>query len=278
MNKSPTVSVVIPAKNEEKIIAATISRMPQDITEVIVVDNNSTDNTARAARGAGAIVLFEPRATNGIGYGFAHLRGLSTATGDFICGIDGDDTYPYDAIPKIVELMQEQNLDFVSCARLPLKSKNAISKVRQLGIKILNLEILFLYGKRVSDILSGMWVIRREILPKLNLEEGGWDFSPEIKLAALNHSQVSFAEYHIDHFERNGGASKQKIWVTGLKHFFYILRRRLTKDSLIFRQIKSLLNSEVLKKGILMRTETEGHPERTVKVRTFTLSKSAGIP
>lgn len=234
MQKSPTISVIIPAKNEEKTIANTIRRLPQAVTEVIVVNNNSSDNTARVAQDTGTIVLFEPRAANGIGYGYAHLLGLSAATSDFICGMDGDDTYPAEEIPKIVELMQKRNFGFVSCARLPLKSKNAISKTRQLGIKILNLEILLLYGKKVSDILSGMWILRRDVLPKLNLTEGGWNFSPEIKLAALNHPEVNFAEYHIDHFERDGGASKQKIWATGLKHLVYILKRRFTKDNFVF--------------------------------------------
>lgn len=246
MQKSPTISVVIPARNEEKTIVNTIRRLPQAVTEVIVVDNNSTDKTAVVARNAGARVLFEPRTANGIGYGFAHLSGLSAARGDFICGMDGDDTYPAEEIPKIVKFMQEKNFGFVSCARLPLKNKKAICLTRQLGTKVLNLEMLLLYGKKVSDILSGMWILRREILPKLNLQEGGWNFSPEIKLAALRNPEINFAEYHIDHFERDGGDSKQKIWLTGFKHLVYIFKRRVTTDSTVLRQLKSLLNCGVL--------------------------------
>ncbi|MBM4402048.1 MAG: glycosyltransferase family 2 protein [Candidatus Cloacimonetes bacterium] len=264
MNKNPTISVVTPVKNEEKTIGACLARMPRKVTEIVVVDNNSTDNTAQVAKEAGAKVLFEPKNANGIGYGFAHLRGLAAATGDFVCGMDGDDTYPSQEIPKIVNFMQEKNLDFVSCARLPLKNKKAISATRQLGIKVLNWEVQLLYGKKISDILSGMWILRREILPKLSLTEGGWNFSPEIKLAALNHPEIKFAECHIDHFARDDGASKQRIWLTGLKHLFYILRRRLSKDNLVFQKVANLFQTVLISK---LKFQISNPNLKTVKLK-----------
>jgi len=88
------ISLIIPCKNEAKIIASTIKNVPKYIDEVVVVDNGSTDTTAKVARDAGARVIKEPKKMNGIGYGYAHITGIKNATGDYIFGMDGDDTYP----------------------------------------------------------------------------------------------------------------------------------------------------------------------------------------
>lgn len=234
-----TISAIIPCKNEGEIIASVIKRMPSCVDEIIVVDNNSTDNTVSVAKQEGAIVLREKRTSNGIGYGFALQAGLQYARGNYLVALDGDDTYPASEIPKIIKFMEKNNFDFVSCNRLPLKHKKAISKIRQLGIKILNLEVLFLYGYPIKDILTGMWVVKRETVKKLDLKEGGWNLSPEVKLAAINHPEIKFAQYHIPHFCRNGNLSKQKIWKTGWEHLVYILKRRLTSNSNLYQILAS---------------------------------------
>lgn len=239
MIENKTISVIIPCKNEGKIIASVIKRMPSCVDEIIVVDNNSSDNTVSVAKQEGAIVLREKRAFNGIGYGFALQNGLQYARGNYLVALDGDDTYPASETPKIVKFMERNNLDFVSCNRLPLKHKNAISKIRQLGIRILNLEALLLYGYPIKDILTGMWVVKKEAFKKLDLKEGGWNLSPEVKLAAISHPEIKFAQYHIPHFCRNGNLSKQKIWETGWGHLIYILKRRFTTDNLLYQLITS---------------------------------------
>lgn len=225
------ISLIIPCKNEERIIANTIKNIPSYVDEIIVVDNGSTDNTAEVAQKAGAIVVKEPRKLNGIGYGYAHMAGLAKATGDYIFAMDGDDTYPSYQIEEIFNHMENKGYDFVSCSRLPLKNKKAISKTRRLGIYILNLEVLCLYGKRVNDILTGMWGIKREAVSKLDLRMGDWNLSPEIKIAAIFNKDIKFTEYHIDHFEREKEPSKQAIWNTGFNHLTYIFKRRFLQDS-----------------------------------------------
>lgn len=219
------VSAVVPCKNEEKNIGLLVKKLHPFCQKVIIVDNGSDDTTIQSALSAGAKVIYEPRKIRGVGYGFAIQRGLKEAQGDFIVIMDGDDTYPVDEIPQIVQRMQNESLDFVSCNRLPLKNKKAISRTRQLGIKILNWEIRVLYGKKIQDALTGMWMVRRSVLPLMTLKEGGWDLSLEIKLEALSNPKIKFGEHHIDHFERQG-VSKQRIWRTGFGHLFYILKRR----------------------------------------------------
>lgn len=228
-----TISVIIPCRNEEKAIAAMLRKMPSYVDEVIVVDNGSRDKTAVIARKLGAIVLTEHREANGIGYGYAHQRGMKAATSDYLITMDGDNTYPLRSIKKVITYMIKAKLDFVSCNRFPLANRHAISWLRQLGVWILNKEVQLLYNYPIQDLLSGMWAMSSSTAGKLKPKCGGWNLSPEIKLVALQ--QVSrFAEFHIDHAHRDDGQSKQQIWKTGFSHLSYIAYRRFVIDNKMF--------------------------------------------
>ena len=206
------------------------------IDKIIVIDKDSKDTTADVARTFGAKVICEKKKMNGVGYGYAHQSGMKNATGDIIIALDGDDTYPIERIRDIVTYMEKSNADFVSCSRFPLADNKAISRTRQLGIRILNMQVSMLYGYQIKDILSGMWAIRRESVKKIRARQGDWNFSPEIKLAALMHPEVHFSEYHIAHSVRLNGMSKQNIWKTGMNHLLYIISRRLTIDTSATKQ------------------------------------------
>ncbi|MEO8116483.1 MAG: glycosyltransferase family 2 protein, partial [Bacteroidota bacterium] len=94
----PNIQVIIPAFNEEKSIAKVIHAIPSIVTEIIVVNNNSTDATVQEAETAGATVLTENRP----GYGFACLKGMSYIAQkkeqpDIVVFLDGDySDYPED--------------------------------------------------------------------------------------------------------------------------------------------------------------------------------------
>lgn len=225
------ISLVVPVKNEARIIRGFIKRVPDYVDEILVVDNNSTDGTGRVARLAGATVIRERRSVNGIGYGFAHQTGVTRATGEYIIAMDGDDTYPVRSIRTIINYMEMYSLDMVFCNRLPLTNTKAISWIRRLGIHLLNWELLVLYGKHVHDILTGMWVARRDAIAQLSATSGDWNYSPEIKIAALTNPALHVEEYHIAHFARENEISKQRIFATGLAHAWYIMKRRFTVDN-----------------------------------------------
>lgn len=225
------ISLVVPVKNEARGIGAFIKRVPRYIDEILVIDNNSTDGTGRVARLAGATVIRERRMVNGIGYGYAHQTGVTRATGDYIIAMDGDDTYPVRSIRTIINYMETYSLDMVFCNRLPLTNTKAISWIRQLGIHLLNWELFLLYGKHVHDILTGMWVARRDAIAQLSVTSGDWNYSPEIKIAALTSPALHVAEYHITHFAREHEVSKQRIFATGVAHAWYIMKHRFTVDN-----------------------------------------------
>lgn len=225
MLRKQKISLVIPCKNEASSLRKLLPKVPSFVDEVLVVDNDSTDKTILTAKYFDAKIVQEFRKdVRGIGYGFAHQRGIQKATGDIVITLDGDGTYPLHAIKSVVTHLVKNELDFISCRRYPLIRAHAVSRIRQLGVRILNQEVRLLFGYPIHDILSGMWVARRSTLKKMQLKEGGWNLSPEIKLRALTDPSISFAEYHIDHMYRSGGVSKQSIWITGLDHLQFIAR------------------------------------------------------
>src|SRR5436309_91324 len=103
------VSVVIPCLDEAETIGECVTRARTALAangfagEVIVVDNGSTDGSGELARGAGALVVDEPRR----GYGSAYLAGLAAARGDYIVMVDADLTYDFDEIPRFVEELEQ---------------------------------------------------------------------------------------------------------------------------------------------------------------------------
>lgn len=237
MIQNKTISLIVPCKNEADIIGSFIHRVPKYVDEIIIVDNNSTDDTAQIARKAGARVIVERRAINGIGYGYAHQKGLLKAKGDFIVAMDGDDTYPVGSIGTIIRYLNRYDLDIVFCNRLPLMNKKAISWIRQLGIHMLNLEFRLLYGKNIHDALTGMWIGRRDIINDLGITSGDWNYSLEIKIAALTNASIHSSEYHIRHFERKHALSKQNLFKTGIHHAFFLLNRWISDKGWIIQRL-----------------------------------------
>ena len=102
-----------------------------------------------------------------------------------------------------------------------------MSFVRALGVKLLNLTVRLLYGYKIKDTLTGMWVFKRSVLENLTLNQGGWNFSLEIKLKTIKNKSLRFAERQISYQDRALDLSKQNLVRTGLGHLFYLLKLRL---------------------------------------------------
>jgi hypothetical protein len=219
--KGHTVSVVIPCYNEEEGIAVTLADMPDLVDEVVVVDNNCTDRTAEVAGDMGAKVVVESKP----GYGAAYKAGFGGATGDIIVTMDGDGTYPRSFIPVLVEVLVDEDLDFITCDRTGHRAEEANSFLRVLGNLILNLVVLALYFVWLKDSQSGMWVFRRSILPKLRLTSDGMSFSEELKIEAFRHPEVKAAELPIYYRERTG-ESKLSLWKDGFANLVFLFKKR----------------------------------------------------
>lgn len=223
MYKGQRITVIIPCLNEEQGIEQVLKRMPEFIDDVVVVDNGSTDRTSDVARSYGAKVIREEVR----GYGRAYKRGFANATGDLIITLDGDHSYPVDALSYLLEAFLHLEVDFLNASRFPVRDRHAMSLKHHFGNLILSVAMSLLYFRWVRDSQSGMWVFRRKILDSMVLEADGMAFSEEIKIEALKNPEIRFAEINIQYSSRLGEI-KLNPWRDGFNNLYFLARKRFT--------------------------------------------------
>jgi hypothetical protein len=223
MYKSQRITVIIPCLNEEQGIESVLRRMPEFVDEVIVVDNGSTDRTSDVAKEFGARVIRE----NVRGYGRSYKTGFAYATGDLIVTLDGDHSYPPDAISYLLEAFLHLDVDFLNASRFPVRDRNAMSVKHKFGNLILSFAMSILYFRWVRDSQSGMWVFRRSILKNMKLKSDGMAFSEEIKIEALKNAGVRFVEISIQYTSRLGEI-KLNPWRDGFYNLWFLVKKRFS--------------------------------------------------
>jgi glycosyltransferase involved in cell wall biosynthesis len=221
--KGQRITVVIPCLNEEQGIEQVLKGMPEFVDEVIVVDNGSSDRTSDIARTYGAQVIREDVR----GYGRSYRRGFASASGDLIVTLDGDHSYPVDALSYLLEAFLHLDVDFLNASRFPVGDRKAMSFKNKLGNLVLSLAMSILYFRWVRDSQSGMWVFRRAILAEMNLESGGMAFSEEIKIEALKNRRIRFREISIQYSSRLGEV-KLNPWRDGMYNLYFLVKKRFT--------------------------------------------------
>lgn len=222
MYRGLRITAIIPCLNEEQGVASVLTHMPDFVDEVIVVDNNSTDRTSDVARAFGAKVIREEVR----GYGRSYKRGFSCATGDLIITLDGDHSYPVDAISYLIEAFLHLKVDFLNASRFPVHDSSAMSLKHKIGNLVLSAVMSLLYFRWVRDSQSGMWVFRRSILEHMKLESDGMAFSEEIKIEALKNRRIRFGEISIMYSSRLGEI-KLNPWRDGFHNLLFLIKKRL---------------------------------------------------
>jgi dolichol-phosphate hexosyltransferase len=221
MYKGQSITVVIPCLNEEQGIEGVLRAMPDFVDETIVVDNNSSDRTSDVAASLGAKVIREDVR----GYGRSYKRGFAVATGDLIVTLDGDHSYPVDAISYLLEAFLHLNIDFLNASRFPVRDERAMSFKNKFGNLVLSLAMTLLFFRWVRDSQSGMWVFRRSILKEMKLESDGMSFSEEIKIEALLSPHIRFGEISIQYSSRLG-ETKLNAWRDGFQNLVFLAKKR----------------------------------------------------
>lgn len=224
MFKGKSISIIIPCLNEEQAIGEVLRAVPAYVDEVIVVDNDSTDRTAEVARSFGAKVVQE----NIRGYGRAYKKGFSLATGDIIITLDGDHSYPVDAISYLLEAFSHMNVQFLSASRFPVADRDAMDLKHYLGNQALSWMMSLLFLRRVRDSQSGMWVFARKALEKMKLESDGMAFSEEIKAEAILNRKIGFREIPILYSSRIG-RKKLRPWRDGWANLVFLFKKRFLR-------------------------------------------------
>ena len=222
MYKNLRITAVIPCLNEEIGISEVLREVPPFVDEVIVVDNGSTDRTAVIARDMGAHVISELHR----GYGKAYKSGFSRATGDIIVTLDGDHSYPVDALSYLLEAFMHCRVGFLSASRFPMLNDAAMTPEHKFGNRILSLAMSVLFLRWVHDSQSGMWVFRRDALSKMKLVSDGMAFSEEIKIEAIRNRDIGFREIFISYSQRVG-EKKLMPWRDGFQNLMFLFRKRV---------------------------------------------------
>jgi glycosyltransferase involved in cell wall biosynthesis len=164
----PTVSLIIPAKNEARNLPWVLTRIPSIITEVILVDGNSTDDTVDVAKNFYPNIIVLPQLANGKGSALA--TGMLAATGDIVVMIDADCSMDPQEIHGLVGALLS-GLDVVKASRyIAGGGSDDISYLRHFGNQGLRLVSKFLFRHNWSELAYGYAAFWRDVIPALNLE------------------------------------------------------------------------------------------------------------
>jgi hypothetical protein len=222
-----TFSVVIPAFNEEQgilpIVQRVLSLRPQlaaagvDGPEVIVVDDGSHDRTAELVTGVPEVRIIRHGVNRG--YGAALKSGMTAARGDLIAFLDADGTYPPESFPLLCAAALA-GADIVVGSRMADQS-SAMPLSRRVGNRLFAGLVTLLGNHRVRDSASGMRVIRREALQRLEPLPDGLHFTPIMSLRAM-HEGLHMVEVPIPYAERVG-RSKLSVARDGMRYLHSIV-------------------------------------------------------
>ena len=206
--------MIIPAYNEADSIEKVIHKLPALVTETIVVNNNSTDATAKNASNAGATVLTETRK----GYGYACLRGLAyietqEVKPDIIVFIDGDySDYP-EELTKIIAPILANEVDFVVGARdKELREEGSMTPQQIFGNWLATLLMRLFFNARFTD-LGPFRAIRYQQLKELKMEDKTYGWTVEMQLKVLK-KKMTYTEVPV-RYKKRIGVSKVSGTVKG---------------------------------------------------------------
>ncbi len=218
------VSVIIPTKNEENTIGRCIEKIKKvfkdyNIDGEIIVSDSSTDRTPEIARSLGAKVVTPDK----LGYGYAYLYAFKFAKGKYIVIGDGDDTYDFLEMPKLLEPLKKGEADLVIGSRFKGKIlPGAMPWLhRYIGNPILTWILNLLFKANVSDAHSGFRAFTREALEKMDLKCHGMEFASEMIIEAVRRG-LRIKEVPITYYPRQG-ESKLSSFSDGWRHLRFML-------------------------------------------------------
>ena len=223
-----TITVIIPAYNEESSIGNVIRDLPGFVHEIIVVNNNSTDATEKYAKDAGATVLTELKA----GYGNACLKGIEhikqqQKTTDIVVFLDGDySDYP-EELTKIIAPIIENDIDFVVGNRVKkFREKGAMQPQQIFGNGLATFLMRVFFKSKFTD-LGPFRAIKFDTLMSLKMEDPTYGWTVEMQLKILKQ-QFTYKEIPVRYRNRIGvskvsGTVKGSIFA-GIKILTWIIK------------------------------------------------------
>ncbi len=201
----PNIDVLIPAYNEEQSIGLVVRDIPSELVrEIVVINNNSTDNTSEIAKQAGATVIDQPQ----MGYGNACLKGIShlnskTNKPDIVVFLDGDySDYPHQ-MTEVVKPILEEDFDMVIGSRaLGSKEGGAMMPQQIFGNWLATSLMKLLYNVSYSD-LGPFRAIKYDALIDLEMCDKNYGWTVEMQVKAAKQ-KLKCTEVPVDYKKRIG--------------------------------------------------------------------------
>jgi len=217
---SLSIAVLIPCHNEEaavgKVVTAFADALPS--AAIFVYDNNSTDRTLAVARDAGAVVACERLQ----GKGHVVRRMFSDIDADIYVLVDGDDTYDAASAPAMIDLLLSEGADMVTGTRVT-DIPEAYRRGHRFGNVVLTSIVRFIFGNRITDMLSGYRIFSRRFVKTFPALSSGFETETELTIHALELS-MPLAERETPYRDRGeGSASKLRTYKDGARILFTIV-------------------------------------------------------
>jgi len=222
----------MPTLNEEKGVGKTINSIKKDIfkknkwdLEIAIIDGDSKDKTQEIAKKHGAKIILEKRR----GYGRAYKTGIEEASGDIIITGDADATYPFNRIHSYVQLLLDEDLDFITTDRFAELKHGSMTVKHAFGNVVLVTVLRILFLINIKDSQSGMWIFKKDALNKIQpLEDfnDGMPFSEEIKIEMFSSKKVKAKEIPSTLSSREGEI-KLESFKDGWKNLKFLFKKRL---------------------------------------------------
>jgi glycosyltransferase involved in cell wall biosynthesis len=220
-SKVDMISIVIPTLNEAGNIRDALDILERELAypkEIIVVDGNSTDGTIEIVKDSKARLIIEPRR----GYGLALRVGMKAARGDVVIMVDGDGTYEFRHVNRLVQRMLETDAEMCLATRMYDPNK-AMGLFNFVGNKIITFCFNMLYKQNFSDTQSGFRAISHSALEKVEFKETDMPFATEM-LIRFSRKGFKMVEIPSSYKVRKYGKTKLKPLNSGIEILTTILK------------------------------------------------------
>jgi glycosyltransferase involved in cell wall biosynthesis len=227
------LSVLIPVYNEEKTIKKCVERVLvakilNMNLEVIISDNNSTDNTKeilKSIKDPRIKLLFKE---NNEGKGANIKNALNHATGDIVLFQDADLEYSPENFEDLLRPFFENEAEVVFGTRLSRAKTTRITGFpNYIANKIITFLTNFLYNKIFSDISTGYKVFKKDIIKNLNITSNGFEIEPEITAKISKMKNLKIFEVPISIYSRNYDEGKKVRWWHFFTYLYHLLKWRI---------------------------------------------------
>ena len=245
MIENRSITLIIPARNEELSLPGVLKNVPREISNVVVVDNGSTDGTAKVAAAYGARIVYEPIA----GYGRACLAGLSALREnppEIVAFVDADGSDDLACLPVLIAPVAKGEQDFVLGERIAVERK-ALSFQQRFGHWLATGLIKLFWKHRYQD-LGPMRVIRWSALERLAMADQDFGWTVEMQVRAIRHG-LKTLEIKVPYHQRRAGKSKISRTISGTikagTTIIWVIGRELTYELRHKKKLNRTVNAAV---------------------------------